>query len=70
MTVELLKTKNLEVKGIVFNGAGRRQLEEESMDIILKYSGFQKLLVIEQEEEINLELIKKYAKLLKENWHA
>lgn len=68
LTAELLKNRGYKVKGIIFNGKGRRQMEEESMDIILKYSGFPCLMTINEEKEITKEIIRSYAEKLRKEW--
>ena len=64
LTFELLKSRNLKIKGLIFNGLSN----PESERIIEHYTGLQILLRIEQESEVNEEVVKKYAALLKENW--
>ncbi len=64
LTFELLKSRNLKIKGLIFNG----ESNPESERIIEHYTGLQVLLRIEQESEVNEEMVKKYAALLKENW--
>lgn len=64
LTAHFLKSKNLSVKGIVFNGP----TNEESERIILHHTQYPCLLRIQQETEITPEVVKKYASMLKENW--
>lgn len=64
LTYELLKSRGLKVKGLIFNG----QSNPESERIIELYTGLKVLLRIDQEEVIDQEVVKKYAAQLKENW--
>jgi dethiobiotin synthetase len=57
LSVEYLKSISLNVKGIIFNGPPNRASEE----IILDRSGWDCLLKIPQEKEINKAVIEKYA---------
>jgi dethiobiotin synthetase len=61
LTVELLKSKQLPVKGIVFNG----QRNEESERIILHHSGWPCLLRIGKEESIDKKSVLHYAAEIK-----
>ena len=65
LTVDCLKKRNLSVKGIIFNGLPN----EESERIILKHSGFRKLLHIKQEPVIDKNIVLEYAQQLRENWN-
>lgn len=65
LTLEALSLRKLPVKGIIFNG----ETMAESERIILLRSGFKCLLTIQKESDITPEVVKKYATLLKENWH-
>ena len=65
LTLEALFGRKLPVKGIIFNG----ECMPESERIILLRSGVSCLLRIQKENEITREVVKKYAALLKENWH-
>ena len=64
LTYELLKSRGLKVKGLIFNG----QSNPESERIIELYTGLKVLLRIDQEEVIDQIVVKKYAAELKENW--
>ncbi len=64
LTLDYLKQKNYNVKGIIFNG----ESNPESESIILKKSGLPCLLKIEKEEAIDKKTVTKYANLLNENW--
>ncbi|HEV7232452.1 MAG TPA: AAA family ATPase, partial [Bacteroidia bacterium] len=57
LTLDALKYRNLKILGIVFNGAPHKMSE----DIILKYSGSKLLGRIAKENEINQDVITKYA---------
>jgi len=63
LTINELKRRGVEVKGIVFNGPSNPSSE----DIILKHSGYNCLLRIEDEKEINHAVVRKYAAELKKN---
>ena len=63
LTVSYLKSQNIAIKGIVFNGLNNQY----SKDIIIKKTGLKVLLTIEQEEIIDQKMIKKYAHLLNLN---
>lgn len=60
LSFELLKSRNIPVKGIIFNG----ETTPETENIILKHSGLPCLLRINLEQEITKEVILKYAKLI------
>jgi len=60
LTVAELKRRNINVKGIIFNGPENKPAQE----IILNYSGYKNLLHILQEKEITKEIVKKYASKL------
>lgn len=64
LTVNLLKQRKLKVKGIVFNGDSN----PESERIILKHSGYDVLLHIKREKEVNREVVATYAKEFLKNW--
>lgn len=64
LTVNLLKQRKLKVKGIVFNGDSN----PESERIILKHSGYDVLLRIKREKEVNREVVATYAKEFLKNW--
>lgn len=65
LTVHFLKNKNINVLGIIFNGDSN----PESESIILKHSGYRKLLHIQKEESISKTVVTKYAELLKISLH-
>ena len=65
LTLEALTRRNLPVKGLVFNG----ETNIESERIILHRSHLECLLRIGNEPEINAATIKKYARVLNENWN-
>ncbi|HTH54634.1 MAG TPA: dethiobiotin synthase [Cyclobacteriaceae bacterium] len=64
LSADYLKKNKFDVKGIVFNGPPNADSEE----IILKHTGFNCLLRMDQENEINKGVVKKYAAQLKANW--
>jgi dethiobiotin synthetase len=66
LTVHLLQSRNYRVKGIIFNG----ESNPESERIISKHSGYQCLLKIAKESNINAETIKRYATQLKKDWNG
>jgi len=61
LTVEALKSRNIPIVGIIFNGEPIETTEE----YILKYTGLKCLLRITKEKEINREVLLKYKQLLK-----
>lgn len=63
LSYEYLKKEQIKVAGIVFNGPSNHASEK----VILKMTGLKLLLKIEQENEINHEVITRYAQILKEN---
>ncbi len=64
LTAQELKRRNCKVKGIIFNGPAN----EESERIILKHTGYKKLLHIFPEKEITEAVITKYAVQLFDHW--
>lgn len=66
LTVNELKRRKLNVRGIVFNG--RENLETENF--ILNYSGYRCLLKISPEENIDEETVSRYAIKLFETWYG
>jgi dethiobiotin synthetase len=66
LSFEALRSRNLSLKGIIFNG----QHNEESERIILHHTGLRRLLHIEQEKIIDPAIIEKYSKELMRNWHG
>lgn len=64
LSAALLKQRKLPVKGIIFNG----DRNEASERLILKESGFRKLLHIPKLDEISPEVISHYAQELKKQW--
>jgi dethiobiotin synthetase len=65
LTSSYLKSNNLPVKGLIFNG----DENEESEKIILQHSQYPCLLKIRRESVITPEIVTKYASLLMENWN-
>ncbi len=63
LTIDALRTRNIPVLGIVFNGPSHKLSE----NIILSYSGLKCLGRINKESVINKEIVSKYAALFKEN---
>jgi dethiobiotin synthetase len=61
LTVEALKSRNIPIAGIIFNGRSAKTSE----DYILNYTGLKKLLSIEEEKKIDKEMILKYKAMLK-----
>jgi dethiobiotin synthetase len=62
LTAHYLKSQELKVKGIVFNGPAN----PDSETIILKRTGLPCLLRVEQESKIDKDVVAKYATLLSE----
>jgi dethiobiotin synthetase len=65
LTIEALRNRNINIKGIIFNG----NPNPESERIILLHSKLICLLRITKESTINKEVILKYARLLNTRWH-
>lgn len=65
LTAQELKRRNITVKGIIFNGPEN----EESERIILKHTGYKKLLHVFPEEQLTDAVIKKYAVKLFDHWY-
>lgn len=61
LTVEVLKSRNIPIAGIIFNGRSSKTTEE----YILNYTELKCLLFIEEEKKINKEMILKYRSKLK-----
>jgi dethiobiotin synthetase len=64
LTMHFLNSRNLPVKGIIFNGPSN----PESERIILSYGSLPCLLRINHEEIIDKNVIKLYARELQKNW--
>lgn len=64
LTAEVIKSRGLKVKGLIFNGISNK----ESESIILKKTGWSQLLQIAKEDAIDKAVVRKYAKKLKECW--
>ena len=63
LSIEMLKRKKCNVKGIIFNGPENKA----SQELILKYSKYKQLLHMEPESEINNNVINRYALALLKN---
>ncbi len=63
LTIDALKSRNIPVLGLVFNGPPHKLSE----DIILSYSGLKCIGRINKESVINKEIVSKYAAMFKEN---
>ncbi|MGJ3235940.1 dethiobiotin synthase [Marivirga sp.] len=63
LTINELKRRGVDVRGIVFNGPSNPASE----DIILRHSGYSCLLRIKEEKVINHEVVRRYAAALKKN---
>jgi dethiobiotin synthetase len=63
LTLEALRNRNINVKGIIFNG----ESNPESERIILAHANLRCLLRIRKENEITRSIVQKYATLVKEN---
>jgi len=64
LTIEELKRRKLNVKGIIFNGEPNAASEE----VILKKSGYACLLRIPKLHEVNKDAVRMFAEKLRENW--
>ena len=65
LSVDCLKNKGVNVKGIVFNGPSNQESEE----IILEYSSYPLLLRVPQLEEVNKDTVSTLAYELLKNWN-
>lgn len=65
LTIEALKNRNIQVRGLIFNG----DRNPESERIILRHSEIPCLLKIEKERSLDTKAVLKYASILKENWN-
>lgn len=65
LTVEALQNRNLRIKGLIFNG----DANEETEGIITTRTKLKCLLRIKKEPNINADVVKKYASLLKTTWN-
>lgn len=65
LTHSLLTQRNLQVKGIIFNGSPN--LDSES--IILRHTGYRPLLHIYPEKKVSTDVVKAYAAQLEKNLH-
>lgn len=61
LSIEALKSRNIAIAGIIFNGKTNKQ----SKEYILKHSGLKCLLHIEEEKKINKKTILKYKSIIK-----
>jgi dethiobiotin synthetase len=61
LSVEAIKSRGIEVKGLIFNGVSN----EESENFLEKRTGLRVLLKIRQEENFNQKIIEQYAKEIK-----
>lgn len=66
LTLEALQARNIEIKGLVFNG----DANEESERIILHHAKLECLLRVAREPLLDRSVIKKYAELLKSKLHG
>jgi len=66
LTVEALQCRNIEIRGIVFNGPRNADSEH----IILDRSGVPCLLRIDKEPAIGPQTIEKYATMIRSNWNG
>lgn len=64
LTAEVMKSRKLDIKGIIFNGTSN----PESESVILQKTGYRKLLHIDREDQVDQECVKKYANILSKNW--
>ena len=66
LTIEALDRRGIKIRGIIFNG----EPNEESERVILLRSKLECLLRINPEPVIDRETIKRYARILKDQWHG
>lgn len=65
LTIDMLKRRNIPVKGIVFNGRTNRDSEE----VILSYSEYHRLIHLPPGLEISRATVQQYAFKLLKSWH-
>lgn len=65
LTIEALRTRNLPLKGIIFNG----EANAESQRIILQHANVPGLLHIKKEKVINNSVVAKYASMIKDSFN-
>lgn len=65
LTFEAIRRRNLQVKGVIFNGHTNLQSER----IILHHTRLRCLLKINREDHITAHTIYQYAQLLSDTWH-
>jgi dethiobiotin synthetase len=65
LTIEAIRKRGLYIEGIIFNGVKNVQSE----NIILKHTGLNILLHIEEEQVVDKKTILKYASQLRETWN-
>ncbi len=61
LTYDVLRNRNVYIAGIVFNGPSNPPTE----NIILKHTGLPVILRVDDEEELDKEMVKRYAALVK-----
>lgn len=66
LTIEAIRRRNLEIKGIVFNGPST----PESEGIIIHHTALPILLHINKEEKIDKEVVRKYAELFSKSGYG
>jgi dethiobiotin synthetase len=66
LTVEALRKRNIDIKGIIFNG----DRNEESERIILLHAGVPCLLSLQKEMNVDAAVVRKYAQQLNKNWNG
>ncbi len=66
LTYEALHSRNLPVKGIIFNGPHNSETER----IILQHTGLTPLLHIDKEPSMNAKIIETYSRKLESNWNG
>lgn len=64
LTIDKLKSENIQVKGIIFNG----EPNEDSERVILQRAGWPCLLRVTKEKEMNMDMVIHYADLLIQKW--
>lgn len=60
LTIEYLKSKNIKINGIVFNGYSNNFYEDDNIKIILKNSKIDNYLVVDKLESLDIDDIKVY----------
>jgi dethiobiotin synthetase len=70
LSLETIKNRNINLKGIIFNGESNPDSEQIIEDYIIHQLNSKVLLRIKQEKEISKEIVKKYASKVVDSFQA